>query len=88
MKINFNGEEQDLSMMLVSAERYALGRQTYIVEWTCSVLKDNMHLITEHDKRIMIRDIEEQEKYGYGMDMDKAQWMSLLSKLKALTKEE
>ena len=29
MQIDFNGNEKDLSMMLVSAERYALGRRTY-----------------------------------------------------------
>ncbi len=34
-EINFNGKIDDLSAMLVSAERYAMGRQTYIVKWTC-----------------------------------------------------
>ena len=29
MQIDFNGNEKDLSMILVSAERYALGRRTY-----------------------------------------------------------
>ena len=32
MQIKFNGETEDTSMMLVSAERYALGRRTYIVQ--------------------------------------------------------
>ena len=27
MQIDFNGNEKDLSMMLVSAERYALGKR-------------------------------------------------------------
>ena len=31
MKININGDLQDISAMLLSAERYALGRRTYIV---------------------------------------------------------
>ena len=35
MKIKINGKGEDLSAMLLSAERYALGRQTYIVQWTC-----------------------------------------------------
>lgn len=79
--MDINGKLEDISAMLLSAERYALGRQTYIVEWTCSFLKNNMQLITEHDKKIMIRDIKEQEKYGYGMDCDEKEWKSLLIKL-------
>lgn len=45
MQINFNGEAEDISMMLVSAERYALGRKTYIVQWTCEIIKKNMQLL-------------------------------------------
>lgn len=51
MKINVNGSKSDLSAMLVSAERYALGRQTYIVEWTCDFLSKNLHLLLEKDKK-------------------------------------
>ena len=28
---NFKGSQADLSMLLISAERYALGRRTYMV---------------------------------------------------------
>ena len=42
MKINVNGNKDDLSMILVSAERYALGRKTYIVQWTCEFIKNNI----------------------------------------------
>ena len=31
MQVKINGNKDDLSMILVSAERYALGRKTYIV---------------------------------------------------------
>ena len=55
MQIKFNGETEDISMMLVSAERYALGRRTYIVQWTCEIIKKNMHLLSEKDKLVMIR---------------------------------
>lgn len=47
MKINFNGENEDVSMILVSAERYALGRRTYIVQWTCEIIKNNLHLLSK-----------------------------------------
>ena len=33
MTININGTQEDISVMLISAERYALGRRTYIVQW-------------------------------------------------------
>lgn len=81
MELQINGKLEDISAMLVSAVRYALGRSTYIVSWTCDFIKDNLHLITEKDKCIMIRDIKEQEKYGYGNDCDKASWIKLLKSL-------
>ena len=79
-KIKFNGEVIDMSMLLVSAERYALGRRTYIVDWTCEIIKRNVHLLTEKDKLIMIRDIE--EAYSYGDKCDEINWKNLLSFLK------
>ena len=57
MKINFNGENEDISMILVSAERYALGRRTYIVQWTCEIIKNNLDLLSQKDKQVMIREI-------------------------------
>lgn len=79
MKIDVNGSKSDLSAMLLSAERYALGRQTYIVEWTCEFIANNLHLILEKDKKVMIRDIREQGKYGYGQQCDTESWLKLLS---------
>ena len=55
--MNFKGNIEDISMILVSAERYALGRQTYIVDWTVDVIKDNMHLLTDKDLVVMTKDI-------------------------------
>lgn len=79
-KVEFNGEAEDMSMLLVSAERYALGRRTYIVDWTCKIIKRNVHLLTEKDKLIMIRDIE--GAYAYGDECDEKNWKNLLSFLK------
>ena len=77
MKTQINGTKSDISAMLLSAERYALGRQTYIVDWTCEFISNNLHLILERDKKVMIRDIKEQEaelcaafviaNYGYNL---------------------
>lgn len=82
MEINFNGKIEDISMMLLSAERYALGRQTYIVQWTCEVLGGNTHLLTTKDLKVMIRDIENADYYG--ADFDKKEWIELLDILKLI----
>lgn len=79
-KIEFTGSQEDLSAMLVSAERYALGRMTYIVSWTCNFISDNLHLLTEKDKSVIIKDIESSNDYGH--DCDKAEWLKLLNVLK------
>ncbi len=80
MQINFNGNIEDMSAMLVSAERYALGRQTYIVQWTCEIITKNLNLITKKDKQVMVRDIE--NPISYGDKCDKICWIKLLEVLK------
>lgn len=77
-----SGEIEDISAMLVSAIRYALGRRTYIAEWTCNFIKNNTHLLTDKDKEIIIGDIERQKEYGYGDECDKKCWLELLKYLK------
>lgn len=78
--ISFKGNPEDMSMILVTAERYALGRRTYIVAWTCEVIKNNMDLLTEKDIQVMIRDIE--EAYSYGDKCDETEWKALLKILR------
>lgn len=80
MQIYFNGNIEDMSAMLVSAERYALGRQTYIVQWICEIITQNLNLITKKDKQVMIRDIE--NPISYGDECDKICWIKLLEVLK------
>jgi len=80
MQIKINGDKNDLSMILVSAERYALGRKTYIVQWTCEFIKNNIHLLSNKDKQVMIRDIE--NPISYGDDCDEKEWKKLLEILK------
>ena len=78
--ISFKGNSEDMSMILVTAERYALGRRTYVVDWICEVIKNNIDLLTEKDIQVMIRDIE--EAYSYGDECDEAEWKALLNILK------
>ena len=80
MTIDINGDKEDISAMLIGAERYALGRRTYIVSWTCEFIGNNMHLLTGKDKAVMIRDIE--NAISYGDECDEQCWKSLLNKLK------
>ncbi len=80
MQIKLNGGSEDLSAMLIGAERYALGRKTYIVQWTCEFISNNLHLLTEKDRQVMIRDIE--NPISYGDECDKECWMQLLEKLR------
>ena len=80
MQIDFKGNEKDLSMILVSAERYALGRRTHIVCWTCEVIKNNLELFSENDIEVMIRDIE--SAWDLGDECDKKEWLELLKVLK------
>lgn len=80
MQVKINGKMEDISAILVGAERYALGRKTYIVQWTCEFIKNNLHLITDKDKQVMIRDIE--NPISYGDECDKGEWLQLLETLK------
>lgn len=91
MKVEINGSNIDLSAMLLSAERYALGRRTYIVQWTCEFIANNLHLITKKDKQVMIRDIKWQGERDfdnpYGDECDKQEWLKLLQILERKVKE-
>ena len=78
MQTKINGEKEDLSSMLIGAERYALGRRTYIVQWTCEFIGNNLHLLTEKDKQVMIRDIE--NPISYGDECDKIRLLYILLK--------
>lgn len=80
MQVKINGNKDDLSMMLVSAERYALERRTYIVNWTCEFIENNLALLSEKDRQVMIRDLE--NPISYGDDCDEKDWKRLLAKLK------
>lgn len=86
MQIKFNGSRDDLSAMLLSAERYALGRTTYMVQWTCEVIENNLDLVTLHDKKVMIRDIKQASYLGWECDIK--EWNKLLKILEKATERE
>ena len=80
MTFDINGKQEDISAMLIGAERYALGRRTYIVQWTCEFIGNNLHLLTEGNRAVMVRDIE--NAWDYGDECDEKCWKALLEKLK------
>lgn len=86
MQIEINGNKDDISAMLLCAERYALGRRTYVVQWTCEFIRNNLHLITNKDKQVMIRDIE--NPISYGDECDKECWIQLLEVLRKEVREK
>lgn len=73
--------DDDFQEMLVSAERYALGRMTYIVSLTVDYITPMIRNLDLKYINIMIDDITEHSDLGYGMDMDKDEWMNLLERL-------
>lgn len=75
--------DADFQEMLVSAERYALGRMTYIVSLTVDYIIPMIRNLDMKYINIMIDDIAEHSNLGYGMDMDKDEWMKLLGRLYA-----
>ncbi|BBK24952.1 hypothetical protein [Dialister hominis] len=75
--------DDDFQEMLVSAERYALGRMTYIVSLTVDYISPLIKSLDMKYINIMIDDITGHSDLGYGMDMDEEEWEKLLSRLRA-----
>lgn len=73
--------DDDFQEMLVSAERYALGRMTYIVGLMVDYIMPMIPDLETKYINIIIDDIDRQREYG--MDMDKDEWMKLLGRLRA-----
>lgn len=74
--------------MLISAVRYALGRQSYIVGVTCDFVASVKDKLSQNCINIIIRDIEEEIEMCHrmgrtcGMDIDEVEWLKLLNVLK------
>lgn len=74
------------SWMLISAVRYALGRQTYVVQETTQYLLHCLHKFDEGVRAVIIQDIrdavERAEARGttLGMDIDHDDWKRVLDR--------
>lgn len=71
----------DYEHIVISAERYALGRMTYIVELTVNYILEAIENDELSDRCLDVirRDIKEAKSYG--MNCDKAQWLKLLNRI-------
>ena len=72
-----------LYLLLVSAIRYALGRSTYIVGSTCETVRAFWPHMTEVNREVLLRDVEEElvrvvrDGRTLGMQMDHDEWSRL-----------
>ena len=75
-----------LEEMLIGAERYAMGRRTYIVSDTVNYLTSLLPWLSDHFMRVVMADIEATERLAqssgsdtllWGYPCDKADWMRL-----------
>ena len=62
--------------ILIYAMRYALGRMTFAGVAVLENIQHNIDLFSANDLHLLIRDIDEQKKFGYGMKCDEELWLS------------
>ena len=71
----------DYEHMIISAERYALGRMTYIVELTVNYIMKQIEEDKLSDSCLsIIRDDIKQAK-NLGMECDKEHWLKLFNRI-------
>lgn len=74
-------------LFLVSAVRYALGRKSYIVGWTCGQVRSIAPRLKPHQQVVLIRSIMDYgQRHGgdYGSKWDKDSWLDLVGWLDRL----
>lgn len=70
--------DDDFQQMLVSALRYAIGRQSYIVGLTIEYIEWKIPLMDKKYLAIMSRDIDEEIKLSDELSKDpRRRWMSI-----------
>ena len=78
----------DEELMLISAVRYALGRQSYIVGTTAEFVASIRKKLSKECINIIIRDIQEEIEFYHrrgttcGMECDERTWVRLRDFLK------
>ncbi|MGX2974437.1 hypothetical protein ACWIUH_05565 [Ursidibacter arcticus] len=75
----------EFQMLIISAERYAIGRMTYVVSETCDLIANYLPSLSNNTLSVLIRDIKSYPKDSgsYGSKCDNENWLNLLSLLEA-----
>lgn len=73
-------EDDNDRLVLIAAFRYALGRMTYMPSVICKVLQDNWKDLTESDRKLIQREIQEAiDRNLAGMSCDVNNWKEILN---------
>lgn len=87
--IKLEPNEIDFEVVLCSALRYALHRQTYVVGCVTNTIKHYLPALSMKTLAVIYRDIQEAKNYAeklgttIGADFDEAEWMKLASLVQA-----
>lgn len=76
-------DNEHMGDVLISAVRYALGRRTHIVSTVTNCMINHISGMTDRTIQVMERDIFEQQRFDYGDECDKQDWMKLFNVLTA-----
>ena len=79
-KVWFDLADRDFGNMVISVVRYALGRQTYIVQNTCDFVSNLLPVLHPITLAMLERDIANAWSYG-DENIDKPHWMMLLDSI-------
>lgn len=74
--------EDQLSLLAICSERYALGRMTYVVGDVCCFIRGKLKQLPKSTLSILIDDISNPLCGNYGMEVDKREWDWLLDDLR------
>lgn len=74
----------DYEHMIVSAERYALGRMTYIVEITVNYILEQIEDDKLSDACLDVIREDIKSATNYGMECDKKLWLKLLDRIEEI----
>ena len=71
----------DYEQIVISAERYALGRMTYIVELTVNYILEQINFDNLSDRCLDIIAEDIRQARNLGMECDEKCWLKLLNRI-------
>ena len=75
--------DDEFQQFIIYAERYAIGRMTYVPGEVNNIILKYLPFITNNTLGVLTQDIElEANREMLGMDFDKKMWLALLDTLK------